>query len=194
METYAKISEAIAMIKKKDLKKQGRNKFSGYDYYTPAQVSELTTWACHEVKLLPKFDLIRSKKGIVGRLSIYDLEAKYLTGPVVYEMAGAIPDIKATNVAQQLGGAMTYAKRYLLMNAFDITDNNLDFDTTENTKKVVESSIIDEVTEESIKNALYVCSREEEIKQIWDQNPELHKDKKFVKLVVDAKKAIKVKS
>jgi len=40
--------------------------------------------------------------------------------------------LKATNIAQQLGGAMTYSKRYLLMNAYDISDNNLDFDSKNN--------------------------------------------------------------
>jgi hypothetical protein len=56
-------------------------------------------------------------------------------------MASDIPSIKATNIAQQLGGAMTYTKRYLLMNTFNITDNNLDHDTTQNTQKREEIKI-----------------------------------------------------
>jgi hypothetical protein len=133
MKTLQKINKAIEIIKSKNLKKKGRNTFSKYDYYTPDQVSELVIGACHEVKLLPKFDLVRNELGITGMLSVYDIEND--ADPIVYQMASDIPSIKATNISQQLGGAMTYTKRYLLMNAFDITDNNLDFDTTENTKK-----------------------------------------------------------
>ena len=55
-------------------------------------------------------------------------------------MASAIPEIKATNIAQQLGGCVTYTERYLKMSLFGITDNQLDFDTTENTKKQTETA------------------------------------------------------
>lgn len=133
MKTLVKIQKAIELIKGKNIKKLGKNTFSKYDYYTPEQVSELVIGATHEVGLLTKFDLIRNDLGITGRLSIFDIESD--ESPVVYEMASAIPDIKATNISQQLGGAMTYTKRYMLMNAFDISDNNLDFDTTENTQE-----------------------------------------------------------
>lgn len=198
MKTLVKIQKAIELIKGKNLKKLGKNKFSNYDYYTPEQVSELVIGATHEVGLLTKFDLIRNDLGITGRLSIFDIESD--ESPVVYEMASAIPDIKATNISQQLGGAMTYTKRYLLMNAFDITDNNLDFDTTENTQttakkqeqKPQSSEIeIDEAALTSIKNALNGCKSQEAVKRMWFANPELHTNKDFIKLVTDRKKVLK---
>lgn len=186
MKTLQKLNQTIELIKKKDLKKSGRNTFSKYDYYTPEQVAELVTGACHEVGIFPKFDLIRNELGITGKLSIYDIESE--SEPVVFEMASAIPEIKATNTSQQLGGAMTYTKRYLLMNAFDIVDNNLDFDTTENTKSQVKSqNELDDAIQTSIKNALNQCKTQAEVKKIWDNNPELHTDKTFVKLVTDRK-------
>ena len=191
IKTLTKIQNAIELIKGKNLKKQGKNTFSKYDYYTPEQVSELVIGATHEVKLLTKFDLIRNELGITGRLSIFDIESD--EQPIVYEMASAIPDIKATNISQQLGGAMTYTKRYLLMNAFDIADNNLDFDTTENTKTVIKKSEVTELDEAiiiSIKNALSECKSQESVKKIWFANPELHTNKDFIKLVTDRKKVL----
>jgi hypothetical protein len=143
MKTLIKLSEAIEIIKGGDLKKKGRNNFSKYDYYTPDQVSELVIGACLKVKLFPKFDLERNELGITGKLSIYDIESG--EPPVVFTMASAIPEIKATNVSQQLGGAMTYTKRYLFMNAFDITDSNLDFDA-DKPKKVADKLPKDTVT------------------------------------------------
>jgi hypothetical protein len=199
MKTLSKIQKAIELIKGKNLKKQGKNTFSKYDYYTPEQVAELVTWATHEVKLLTKFDLIRNDLGISGRLSVFDIESD--ESPVIYEMASAIPDIKATNISQQLGGAMTYTKRYLLMNAFDIVDNNLDFDTTENTEKFVKQPAkpepkqnpifeLDETALTGLKNAISECKSQASLKKMWESNPELHTNQKFIKLVTDRKKVL----
>ena len=140
MRTLNKIQNVITRIKESDVKKLGRNDFSGYDYFTPEQIESIVSDECLKEKLFYKFDLIRNELGIFGQLSIFDLEDDK-SCPAVYDMASDIPSIKATNIAQQLGGAMTYTKRYLLMNAFNITDNNLDHDTTQNTQKREEIQI-----------------------------------------------------
>jgi len=190
MKILKKMNEAVEIIKSQNLKKKGKNTFSKYDYYTPEQVSELVIGACHKVKLFPKFDLKRNELGIVGVLSIYDIESD--EAPVVFEMASDIPNIKATNVSQQLGGAMTYTKRYLFMNAFDIADNNLDFDTTENTKKSQEQKMgIDEAVKTSITNAINQCKTIADVKKMWNGNAELKKEQFFIKLITDRQKILK---
>jgi len=190
MKILKKMNEAVEIIKSQNLKKKGKNTFSKYDYYTPEQVSELVIGACHKVKLFPKFDLKRNELGIVGVLSIYDIESD--EAPVVFEMASDIPNIKATNVSQQLGGAMTYTKRYLFMNAFDIADNNLDFDTTENTKKSQEQKMgIDEAVKTSITNAINQCKTIADVKKMWNGNAELKKEQFFIKLIPDRQKVLK---
>ncbi|MFW6225541.1 MAG: ERF family protein [bacterium] len=169
-----KIDDAIAMIKDSNLEKKGRNTFSGYSYYTPEQVSALAMGASHNVKILPKFDLVRDEFGKeMGRLTVYDLESDE---SVVYTMASAIPEIKATNVAQQLGGAMTYTKRYMLMNTFDIVDNGLDFDTSENTAKMKQD--LDETMKE-LEEELMHCKTIEDVTKVWKANPSLHTNKEF---------------
>jgi hypothetical protein len=131
-ELLNKLASAKAEIKATKLKKEGKNTYSNYEYFTPSQIEFLVASACHNNKLLTSFDLIRNELGVYGRLTVYDLESgEKLTA----EMATAIPEIKATNIAQQLGGCVTYTERYLKMSLFGITDNQLDFDTTENTKK-----------------------------------------------------------
>ncbi len=135
-ELLNKLASAKAEIKATKLKKEGKNTYSNYEYYTPSQIEFLVASACHNNKLLTSFDLIRNELGVYGRLTVYDLESgEKLTA----EMASAIPEIKATNIAQQLGGCVTYTERYLKMSLFGITDNQLDFDTTENTKKQAET-------------------------------------------------------
>ncbi|MGL4662055.1 MAG: ERF family protein [Culicoidibacterales bacterium] len=131
-ELIKKIALAKAEIKNTKLKKEGTNTFSKYDYFTPSQIELLVATACQNNKLLTTFDLIRDDLGVYGKLTIYDTESGEKMETV---MATAIPEIKATNIAQQLGGCVTYTERYLKMSFFGITDNKLDFDTTENTKK-----------------------------------------------------------
>lgn len=133
MEIYQKIQNARKYIKTCDISKQGHNDYSNYDYYTPVQISQLAFQACEDQKLFTKFNLLRNELGITGELIIINLEDP--KEQEVFSMASAIPEIKATNAAQQLGGAMTYTERYLLMAAFDIKDNNLDPDTSQNTKE-----------------------------------------------------------
>lgn len=133
MKIYSKIQKAKSEIKNTSLKKGGKNKFSNYDYFTPDQVEQLVFNACNNNGLLTKFDLERNEFGVVGVLSIIDYETSEIA---IYKMATAIPEIKATNIAQQLGGCMTYTERYLKMSAFGITENSMDFDETVKSAKI----------------------------------------------------------
>ena len=127
-----KLNKAKLEIKETKIEKAGWNDYSQYAYFTPEQIEYLVAQACKNNGLLTTFDLIRNELGIYGQLTIYEIE----TGESLkLQMATEIPQIKATNTAQQLGGCMTYTERYLKTSAFGITDNRLDFDTTENTKK-----------------------------------------------------------
>jgi hypothetical protein len=126
-----KLAEAKNKIKGASTKKAGRNTYSNYDYFLPEQIEQMVHDVCKEVGLLTTFQLIRNEVGITGLLTIYDLEG---SDTLELQMATAIPEIKATNTAQQLGGCMTYTERYLKMSAFGITENGLDFDGHDNTK------------------------------------------------------------
>jgi hypothetical protein len=127
---YSKLHEARKFIKTCGAKKQGKNKFSDYDYFTPEQISQLVFEACEAQKLIHLFDLTRNPEGCDGKLTVIDIESP--DSKIVFNMATAIPKITATNETQQLGGAVTYTERYLLMTAFDIKDNNLDPDSNDN--------------------------------------------------------------
>lgn len=131
-----KLAIAKQAIAETEVKKAWRNSYSEYHYFTPEQVNKLVQDVCQKLKLFTKFDLIRDEHWIEWQLTIYDLESDE---NIVFIGATAIPEIKATNVAQQIWWCMTYTERYLKMTAFWIADNSLDFDTTENTKKTVQS-------------------------------------------------------
>jgi hypothetical protein len=122
---YKKLLEARLLIKRKDTKKDGKNDFAKYDYFTPEKVSSLVTQVCQEIGLLPVFSLKRDELGYYGLLEIIDVET---SESITTEMRTEKPSIKATNETQQMGGCETYTKRYMLMSAFDIADNKMDFD------------------------------------------------------------------
>lgn len=136
MELLKKISMARKAIKESDLKKAGKNTHSKYDYYTPEQVNHLVNDACNKLLLLNTYELVRTELGLVAQVTVWDLGGEESK---VFSMATEIPSITSTNIAQQLGGAVTYSERYLLMSIYDIKDNNLDFDTDKKPEKKADS-------------------------------------------------------
>ena len=134
---WQKLAAAKNEIKSSKMKKAGRNKFSNYDYFTPEQVENLVFTACMNQGLITTFSLVRNEFGETGYLKIFDIKTN---DHIEFQMATAIPEIKATNIAQQLGGCVTYTERYLKMSAFGIVENSLDFDDKDHTKKETTSS------------------------------------------------------
>jgi hypothetical protein len=166
MKLIQKIAKAKADIKESPVKKEGRNKFSNYDYFTPAQIEALVNHVCKTNGILTKFDLIRDNLGVFGRLTIFDCDSDEV---LTYDMATAIPEIKATNIAQQLGGCVTYTERYLKMSAFGITDSNLDFDN-DGKKEVEVSAKITPTQISIIEGLLKTANMTEEQKTFVENN------------------------
>jgi len=130
---YRKMFNARGHIKKTDMKKEGYNEYSNYNYFTPEQVDQLVYTACEKEKLLTVFNLNKVEGELVGILKITDVENP--ESFLEYKMLSATPNIKATNELQQLGGAMTYTERYICMSAFGIKDNTIDPDSQNNKPK-----------------------------------------------------------
>ena len=165
MKLYGKIAKAKKEIKETKLEKKGENKFSNYKYFTPGQIEQLVSDACENNGLITKFDLKRNEFGECGYLTIICIDT---AESVVYEMATAIPEIKATNVAQQLGGCVTYTERYLKTSAFGIVDNSLDFDTTENTQKQYKEQENNEKILKGVISKISKCKTIAEITEIYN--------------------------
>ena len=165
MEIYKKLAAARASIKAQPLKKSGHNTYSEYDYFTPEQVSQMVSKAEAEVGIVHTFDLERDPaNGLHGYLHLTDIESG---DGITFIQATDIPAIKATNIAQQIGGAVTYTLRYMLMTAFDIADNSLDFDSKDNredekkVKPTAQSTVIPEKAKVSIPEKAFsqLCER-----------------------------------
>lgn len=158
-----KLSEAKKWIASQKMTKEWKNTYSNYSYFTPEQVASIVQKACDEFWLLTKFDLIRDELWIEWQLTVYDIESEEY---MQFIWASAIPEIKATNVAQQIGWCMTFCERYLKQTAFWIADNSLDFDTTENTEKTAKAEKKAETKSETKSMTPTVRFNKEELEQL----------------------------
>jgi len=58
---YAKLFEAKKFVASLEIKKQGENSYSNYNYFTPEQVASIVQKACEHSKLLTLFHLKRNE-------------------------------------------------------------------------------------------------------------------------------------
>jgi hypothetical protein len=137
MNIYEKLNEARKIIREKKVEKDATNEFSKYDYFTPEAVEKLVSEACEKVKIVCLCNLKKDELGYYQTLDLVDTERK--DGPLGssldllhFELRTDKPEIKATNVTQQMGGMDTYSERYIKMKVFCIKDNGLDFDSQDN--------------------------------------------------------------
>lgn len=133
-----KLKEARNIIKSSDLKKDGRNEYSKFDYYTPEQVEALVDKACKETNTIVLCNLKADEFGLYQTLDFIDLESEE---KLSFEMRTKHGSITATNETQQMGGTDTYSERYIKMKVFQIKDNNLDIDSQDNRKQTVKNTI-----------------------------------------------------
>lgn len=123
MENKINIYQKMQAIKEEllemNLKKSGLNKFANFGYY------ELSDFLPQIIKLCNKYNLFTqinfNKED--GTLTIIDAEEP--NSKVEYITPTEELELKGCNKIQALGGTQTYLRRYLYMNAFDITENDL---------------------------------------------------------------------
>lgn len=127
-----KLKKARDIIKSSNLKKEGRNEYSKFDYYTPSQVESLVDNACKETGTIVLCNLKADEFGLYQTLDFIDLESEE---KISFEMRTKHGSITATNETQQMGGTDTYSERYIKMKVFQIKDNNLDIDSQDNRTK-----------------------------------------------------------
>lgn len=132
MNIYQKLDKARELVRNTKHQKQGRNDYSKYDYFTPEQVELIVAEVCAETKLLPVCNLKRDEYGIYQEMTLVNLEDTEDT--ITFKLATEMGKLTATNETQQMGGTDTYSERYIKMKVFQIKDNNLDFDSKDNSK------------------------------------------------------------
>lgn len=175
-EVKRNLNESIIKIRvdlqNSKLKKSGKNKFAGFDYFELAD-------------FLPKLNELMLQEGINDRFYIKDdyatLELQkgeeintYTMPFVMFEVPmnkGGIPSMQKI---QYLGALNTYYKRYLYLNAFGITDGEI-IDSMDNSN--LEKNPIDELKDKIKKYGTKASVKLKEIgKKLSELNEEELKD------------------
>lgn len=134
METKVSLNEAIINIRvelqKSNLKKSGKNKFAGFDYF------ELADFLPRLNELMAKYKVndLFVIDGETASLTLIKGEEsqKYVIPFVMFEVPVNSKGVKSMQDIQYLGALNTYYKRYLYLNAFGITDGDV-IDAMDNT-------------------------------------------------------------
>lgn len=114
------------------LEKTGKNTFSNYDYFKPDLILQALNPLLEQYNLITIFNLKThdTKEGYyTALLTIEDTESN---DKVDYNFEIGMAEVKGANKSQNSGATFTYAKRYSLMNAFNIADDSVDFDSKKN--------------------------------------------------------------
>ena len=113
-----------------DIKKSGHNKYSDYDYMEMEDFLPHLRQLMFKYRVCTEFSMDQDNK--IGIMQLLDCDSSQ---KLVFTMPYEVPEIKATNLMQKIGGAATYLRRYLLINAFDIAENDM-LDSQVNNKPV----------------------------------------------------------
>jgi len=137
MNVYKKLQQARLKLQQAPLKKSGRNKFAGYEYFELAD-------------FLPSIQTIFAEVGLCGTVSfgtelatltIVDTDATTDTQPnfVIFSSPMSTAELKGCHAIQNLGAVQTYLRRYLWVAAMEIVEHDsLDATTGKDDSKKAE--------------------------------------------------------
>lgn len=118
MNIYEKLQNMRVELQQMNIKKSGKNKFAGYEYYELADI-------------LPPINSVQQKYKTCSFIA-YNKDDAILTlvnaekpdEVIVFTSPMAEASLKGTHPIQNLGAVETYQRRYLYMTAFEIVEND----------------------------------------------------------------------
>ena len=118
MNVFEKLNEARLRFQNAGIQKSGQNKFAGYTYYELADILPEINKIANEMK----FCCVVNFTPELATLDFCDLEGD---GRIQFTSPMSTASLKGCVEAQCLGGAMTYIKRYLYQNCFEIVESDM---------------------------------------------------------------------
>ena len=118
MSVYKKLQEARILLQNTSLKKSGKNKFAGFEYF------ELGDF-------LPTIQNIFTQKGLCGTMTFY-IDLAVLTivdvdkpeDKIEFKSPMSTAELKGCHAIQNLGAVQTYLRRYLWVAAMEIVEHD----------------------------------------------------------------------
>ncbi len=117
MNVYEKLTEARVRFQELAVKKSGQNKFAGYSYYELADILPVVNKLAQEMKFAVA--VAYENESGVWELHFIDSENGE---KITFTAPHSTAQLKGCHEVQNLGAVMTYIKRYLYQNAFEIVE------------------------------------------------------------------------
>lgn len=135
MTVFEKLNEARLRFQNAGVKKSGKNSYAGYTYYELADILPFINQIANELK----FTCIVNFTPELATLDFVDLEEN---GKITFTSPMSSASLKGAMEVQNTGAVMTYLKRYLYQNCFEIVENDL-LDATLNPEEEKKESVDD---------------------------------------------------
>ena len=117
MEVYRKLALARARLRAQVLKKSGKNKFAGYEYFELGDFLHPTLQIFDELGLIGIVSFTKDE----ASLSIVDVEGG---GEIVITSPFGSAALKGCHEVQNIGAVETYQRRYLWVAAMEIVEHD----------------------------------------------------------------------
>ena len=128
MTIFEKLNEARLRFQNANVKKSGVNKFAGYTYYELSDILPFINQIANELK----FCCVLNYNSELATLDFCDLEKDE---KITFSVPMSSASLKGAMEVQNTGAVITYLKRYLYQNCFEIVeDDTLDATLNPNEK------------------------------------------------------------
>ena len=170
IKTQSTIERIMRVSNEIRISKDGKNSFQNYEYFKPDDINKAIVPVLLEHGLYAKFDMIfNAEKGVYeGSLKIGNFENK--DDFEIYSLDVKEALVKGASPVQCSGATMTYLKRYILMNAFNLADNKDDPDShasVNNAKEVKASVKIEDTNIKDIQPSIDACKDTDELTKLY---------------------------
>jgi hypothetical protein len=178
MSVYKKLQEARIDLQSRPLKKSGRNKFAGFEYF------ELGDF-------LPTIQTIFTEKGLCGTITFYTdiailtiVDVDKPEDKIEFKSPMSTAELKGCHAIQNLGAVQTYLRRYLWVAAMEIVEHDsLDAITGKDEPKKAKSTVTSPISvdkKETWQNDLIVCKEDPNDPTVWRNDLISGTEAKFV--------------
>ena len=131
---YSKLQKCRVELQKINLRKSGRNTFSGYDYF---QLSDFL----HEINELFDQHQLFSQIGFTDELATLTIiNTEKIDEKIIFTSPMKDVTLKGAHAIQNLGAVQTYQRRYLYLMALEIVEDDT-LDATQGKEKAVQDTI-----------------------------------------------------
>ena len=117
MNVYKKLQLARVLLQNTKLNKSGKNKFAGYEYFELGDFIPAIQNICEDLGLCGVFKCDE----VMAYLIIYNTEKDE---SVVFSAPMSTAELKGCHAVQNLGAVISYLRRYLWVNAFEIVEHD----------------------------------------------------------------------